>query len=64
MLQSRHKILDDKGINEKLMYLQSQKQRIGDLAEKYGLEDNNKLQKFTYLSENPNAPSRTAHQRA
>ena len=46
------------------MYLQSQKQRIGDLAEKYGLEDNNKLQKFTYLSENPNAPSRTAHQRA
>ena len=65
MLPSRHKILDDRGINQKLMYLQSQKQKIGDLASKYGLEDKNSMQRFTYLTEkNPSQEARNAQQRA
>ena len=47
--------VDDTSINERLMRLQQERMRIGDLARKYDLEDDVKIQNFTLLTTaNPN----------
>ena len=54
VLGSRPRRIDDAAINEKLKYLEAERRKIGDLAQKYSLQDNVKVEKFTLLTlQNP-----------